>query len=264
VKRPSIALAPALFLLLLAPAAPIAAGAAPSERPNFSGAWKLNVDASDNPREKMHEAMHGRGGPGGGFGGRGGYGRGGGGGGPGGGGGGMGGPGGSRGRGGYGRGGGDADGGGRPSEDTLHALDEELAHLTIVHVDPQLTIRYGDGRERVLWTDGRDPGPPDPSVELPVAAPLLARASWDRQKLTVHGESPRGGKVTEVYELVADGKRLFVDVTTAGNGRMPKMTIRRVYDVDTDAEPPSEPAPAAPAPPAATSPPELSGSSPSR
>ena len=182
--------------------------------------------------------MHGRGGSGGGFGGRGGFGHGG---------------------GGWGGGPGGGGGGGRPSEDTLHALDEELAHLTIVHADPQLTIRYRDGRERVLWTDGRDPGPPDPNVELPVAAPLEARASWDREKLTVHGESPRGGKVTEVYELVADGKRLLVDVTTEGNGRMPKMTIRRVYDVDTDAEPP-----AAPAPPAATLPPEHSGSSPRR
>jgi hypothetical protein len=243
-------LVPALLVFALPPAAararigaPAANSSPTAARPDFSGVWKLNVEASDDPREKMHEAMRSRRG---GFGGRGGGGTGmptGGPGGPvgsgmggpaGGGGGGMG-----RHRGGGGAGGpgGPGDDDRRPSAENFHQIGEELAEIAIVHRDPQLTIRYADGRQEVLWTDDREPPPPDPDSALPLAAPLDPRAKWKGDRLEVHGENALGAKVTEVYELVADGQRLLVNVTTEGDERMPKLTLQRVYDVDPDAEP---------------------------
>ena len=270
-------LLPALLVFALPPAAAraTAANAAnPSSpavvRPDFSGVWKLNVEASDDPREKMHEAMRSRrggfGGPGGGggmpTGGPGGPVGGGMGGPAGGGGGGMGG--GGRGR---HRGGGGAGGFGgpgvddrQPSAENFHQIGEEVAEIAIVHRDPQLTIRYADGRQVVLWTDDRVPPPPDPESELPLAAPLDPRARWKGDRLEVHGENARGAKVTEVYELVADGQRLLVNVTTEGDERMPKLTLQRVYDVDPDAELEPGPAEAQPPPPAPS--PSASGATP--
>lgn len=39
------------------PAGETMPGKAPQARPNFTGLWSLNVDASDNPQEKLKKAM---------------------------------------------------------------------------------------------------------------------------------------------------------------------------------------------------------------
>ena len=175
-------LVPALLVLALPPAVAraIAAPAAPAAevRPDFSGVWKLNIEASDDPREKMREAMRRR--RGGYGGGRGGLGL------PGGvpggpAGGGIGGsPGGGGGGWGRHRGAsspnGPGDAGSQPSKESLRLLNEELAEIAIVHQDPQLTVRYADKRQEVLWTDDREPPLPDPESALPLAALLEPRA----------------------------------------------------------------------------------------
>lgn len=198
-----------LMALLVSFTFPAQAGkSSQRERPCFSGTWQLNEEMSENPRDKMKESMqYRRGGMGGGMrGGRGG---------------GMGG----------GKGGGrlgGRDGGMGDMRERMQALEEEIRRLEIHHEDPVLAIRYDSGTEQSLFTDGRSFALEDRMGEV-----VDATAKWKKDgRLIVRINTEEGGKIIETYELVpvAQQERLFVTVELPGNGLMPSIEFRRVYD----------------------------------
>jgi hypothetical protein len=220
----------ALGLALLAAGPARAAG-----RPDFSGTWRIDHKLSDDPQQKIHEAMGsrsggGRGGAGGGFGGRGG-GFGGRGGGRGGGGGGFGG----RGGGGFGgrgeRGEGDSGGGAAG----FRRLGADFEVLQIAQGEPQVVIISADDGRRVLYADGRKVGDETSSIQT--------HAEWQGDHLVVRTESGRGATMTETYGFDPDGRQLVYTARMDG-GRMPAIEIRRVYDYEsTDTAQESGPGP---------------------
>jgi hypothetical protein len=203
-------------------------------RPDFSGAWRLNEDLSEDPRTKMQEAGGGRGGRGGmgGGGGRGGMG----------GGGGRGGMGGGMGGGGSRGGSGDS---GDKSGDGASRLSETLAAqkvLTISHKDPELVIQDLNGRSRTFFTDARK------VEEERSEGTAKIQTKWKDQTIVV--VTKLGNReITDTYERAADGARLFLTTKMEG-GRAP-FSFRRVYEAPLTpvpaeggaAEPKSEPKP---------------------
>src|SRR5262249_44451178 len=137
---------------------------------NLAGAWKLNTDDSDDPRQKLQQA-HG--------GGRGQAGRSGAG---------MGGgwPGGHGGYGGY---------GGRgwtgPSVDERQKMQlfvKPAQNLTIAQKDPEIDISDDSDRKFTAFTDGRRvEKSKDPNAQQ-------FDAKWDEYRLVMEGKDPRGNK----------------------------------------------------------------------
>jgi hypothetical protein len=170
--------------------------AAPADQPpNLGGTWKLNKDKSDNPRQKMQEAMGNSGGmQGGGMrGGSGGWGQ----------------------RGGQGRG--DVN---------------DFSQLTIVQNGSDIKVAGESGRTLAVLpaetnansnsntdTNSNDQyTPPTPTVH------------WQDTQLIAEMDSRRGGKTTRTYELSPDGKELYV-TTHIENPRFSQpVTYRLVYD----------------------------------
>ncbi len=198
-------------IVLVGASSELPAPAASADRPDFSGTWELNEEFSDDPYEKMQEAMaermrSGGGRPpmGGGMGGgRGGGGRGGGGG--------MGGPGGSM-----------------PDREAMQRRMQEIGErvktMAVEHDETTLTVVYADGEERKLFLDGkkhyRETGRGD----------LQTKSKWsgDRE-ITVKATAEDGRRVIEKWELAAEGGLLEVTVMIGGDGRRPGFTLKRVY-----------------------------------
>jgi len=202
------------------------------DMPNLSGTWRLDKDASDDPKKVMEEARAaapGGGGSGGGGGhGGGGHGHGGGGSGAMGG---MGSSGGSGGRHGSGSGPGGQSGTSGPDPEMLAALET----LTISHAEPMLTIQAASGRERVVFTDGRVI-----EEERSHGGKTKVEAQWKDGRIQIVSKSETGTKVTEAFSITADGAHLTVTTTMEG-GRMGTVTIRRIYDAVKSTTPSTAP-----------------------
>ena len=185
-----------------------------AERPDFSGTWRLNEDLSENPREKMREAMESRRRASGIFdSGRGGR------------------------RGGRGDGGrGGAMGEGRQGRRAGLLFGEGADELTIRHDDPMLSITDASGRKRDFKTDGR-------TIEIEgERGNVEIRATWKKgERVEITTERERVSKVKETYELAPEGRQLIVTLRMEG-GRMPTFSCRRVYDA-AKAEVEAEPSP---------------------
>lgn len=213
--------------------------AASADHPDFSGTWELNEELSDNPREKMQEAMEQRmappmGGSGGGMGG-----------------GSMGGGGSGGGMGGAGKGGGGARGGaggmggpgdGMPDREEMQRrmrqIGERVRVMKIEHGEAGMIVVYADGNERTLHLDGkkhyRETGRGDLEIK--------SKWSGDRE-ITVKAKTEDGRRVSEKWELAAEGGLLEVTVKIDGDSRRPSFDLKRVYqrsaveiDADTDEE----------------------------
>jgi hypothetical protein len=200
--------------------------------PTFSGHWKLNVQDSEDARQKMKQSMEGRdpGSSSGGGGGGGGYGRGGGGGGGGRGGGGG---------GGYGRGGGggrrSAGGSGsttqssRDSQGPRALLFNAPQELTVTQTATEIAILDQDGLMRALHPDGKSYKADTGEDEV--------KTKWESDHLVVETKAKSGTKLTETYGLDAEKQRLTI-VLNAEGGSRPALSVRRVYDAQkTDAQP---------------------------
>lgn len=189
-------------------------GAADSQtRPDFSGDWILNADASDDLLEKAKEAMQAsrqaRGG------GSGGMGRGGG----------MGG--GHQGRGGMGG----MSGGGGLSSSELSALLAPAQELHITHHDPMLLIADENEQRQRIFTDFR-------GSSVSANGGLQQRVSvagWEGASLVVE-TTMLGKKMTQNYH-VDGGTGQLVVTTQAQVSEAPPVSYRLVYDrrmPDTD------------------------------
>lgn len=245
----------AIFGLVGTLGASDAAATDPKAPPRLGGTWKLNKELSENPGQKLMEAMRsaggpgerGMGGPGGGGGGMGGRTGGGGGMGQGGGGrgGGMGGPGG-RGAGGPGRPGGVGGGmwGGEPPLDGAPAADRPQEgeprdgqgprrpragmgpipspQFTIEQEGENLAFRT-DNNLRILRSDGQKRKKEGEDGKVEVTAKFMKSA------LVVESRPEMGGKRKETYTLRPDGK-LEIDFEIDGSGPMPGLKFKLVYD----------------------------------
>ncbi|MFZ3244487.1 MAG: hypothetical protein WA185_05375 [Candidatus Acidiferrales bacterium] len=194
-----VALCAALVIAgaLLWPSASPAAAAA-DQPPNLAGTWKLNKDKSDNPREKMQQAMGNSGGMQGGGGG------------------------------GYGqrRGGGGGEGGPRGN------MMDEFTQLTIVQTGSNIKVTGASGRIlAVLPADtgsNSDTSNADSNANGQYAPPPPT-VHWQDTQLIAELQGRRG-KTTRTYELSPDGKQLYV-TTRMENPRFSQpVTYRFVYD----------------------------------
>lgn len=184
--------------------------------PSLAGTWTLNKDQSDDPREKMREAMGGGNGGGGGNGNGGGYGGGGG-----------------RGMGGGRRGGG---GGGQ------NQMNAEFSQLTIAQTATSAKVTGSSGRVLAQYSgdnssqsansassnSGDANNSADSGTGENQGAP--AAAQWQGSQLVATTQGRRGGSTSRTYELSPDATQLYV-ITKVDNPRLQQpVTFRFVYD----------------------------------
>jgi hypothetical protein len=204
-----------LLLASPAPAQESKASETPvADRAALVGHWKLNAELSEDPREKLRQAME-RGGGGG-------YPRG-----PGGGG--MGHPGGGGAWGGMGRhggGGGGGGGGGDTARPTGMAF-LTATELTVTNVEPEVSIVEPEGVVRNLHPDGK-------KYETSSGGEVKTR--WDGDRLQVETKSERG-QVKEIWSVSPETRRLTVELQIQRGGMAP-VGVKRVFDpakTDVDA-----------------------------
>ncbi len=171
-----------------------AAGA--GENPSLAGTWKLNKDQSDNPREKMQEAM---GNSGGGQGEGGGHHQGGQG-------------------GGSGQGGGGRHGGG---------MMEDMSQLTIVQTGSDIKITGASGKLLAALPAADTSAKPN---DADANAPPVPSAHWQYNQLVTESQGQRRGKTTRTYALSSDGKQLDVTTRIESPRFSQPVTYRLVYD----------------------------------
>lgn len=203
-------------VLLIVPAGqPIARAA---DNPNLAGTWKLNQDQSDNPREKMREAM---GGGGGGFGGPGG--------------GGFGGQGGGGQRGGN-RGGGQGGRGGMFQDESQLTIEQNGQSVKISGASGNLIAQTSDNTQSSSQANGQESTTESPNGEQSNGQPAPRRmrspevAQWKNNQLVVVMSGRNGAKTTRTFSLSPDGKQLYL-TTEMQNPRFDQpVTFRMVYD----------------------------------
>jgi len=171
-------------------------------KPSLAGQWTLNKDQSDDPREKMQQAM-GNNGEGGGGGQHGGGGQ---------------------------RGGGQGRGGG---------MMNDMSQLTIVQTDTSVKVTGASGRVLAALPPETQASKPRPNSDNDQGGEgeqaerrryTRPVATWQGSQLVTSAEGPRGGSMNRTYELSSDGKQLIV-TTKMQNPRMNQpVSIRFVYD----------------------------------
>jgi len=181
-------------------------------RKNILGAWRLNRDESDDPRQRSNQrkandpnSNHGGvGGPHIGF------------------------PGGTI--------GGPGAGGGQPGHGSKDTDEDKERYRELV--DPSVRLRmerkgdkdpvvtmFGDqGRKTIFYTDGHKP---DTAVG---AGTDVVEARWDDGKLVSESQLPKKGSMRRTYEVSEDGMQLFEEVElVTGKDKNPSK-FRFVYD----------------------------------
>ena len=178
----------------------------PPPRQSILGAWKLNRDDSDDPRQKLQDARggesQGRSGGGGRMGG--GY------------------PGGGGRRGGY---------GGQAESDQDRQRMQELLRpanaVTLGMTGAEVDLTDDANRKRAFMTDGRKlQKSKDPAYEE-------IAAHWDGSRLVTDEKDARGQKLSRSFELTADGRQLYETVHLTVGRNNSSVVIRYVYDIAT-------------------------------
>ena len=165
-------------------------------KPNIAGQWTLNKEQSDDPRQKMQQAMANSGEGGGG--GRS-----------------------------YGGGGGGRRGGGRGQ-----GMFNDLSQLTVEQTENSARVTGASGRILAAFPAAQETSKPpsDSNNEGEARQYTPPVAKWQGSQLVTSTEGPRGGSMTRTYELSPDGKQL-IDTTKMQNPRFSQpVTIRFVYD----------------------------------
>lgn len=192
------------------PASPPTPVVNPQSRPDFSGHWTLDAKASDDPQEKVKEAMKQARSDGQGMRGGGGMG-----------GGGMGG---KR----QGRGSQEGKGMGGRSEmpfDDRAALVATAKTLDITHEDPMLLIADETDRHQRLFTDFR-------GVSVSASGggqPQAAVAGWEGDVLVVESRMNHGSRLVQQYRIDAETGRLMISSAVELPNRQ-EVTFLLVYD----------------------------------
>lgn len=178
------------------PAPPDSTSAPADARPNLAGEWKFNKKQSDDPREKMREAMENAGprrrGWGAGMDGR---------------------P--------YGGG-----WGVRRSQRGGMMDPADLSQLTIDQAPDRTQVSDAHGRILALYSadESANPRPSDGFSRTPPPA------RWQNGRLVVVMEGFRGGKTTRTYSLSPDGRQLYLTTRIENPRFQQPLTMRFVYD----------------------------------
>lgn len=204
-------LLPASALLGNASAAPVPTRQAASQdagsqaaKPNLAGTWKLNKDQSDDPRQKMQQAMGGGSGDNGGGGNP------------------------NRGEGRPGRGGGPG------------GMMAEWSQLTVTQLDANVKITGASGRTLANTTpadsaksdnsNGSNTNGDDNGGQRRMAP---SPAEWQGSQLVANGRGFGGGSTTRTFELSPDGKQLYVTTKITNERLSQPVTYKLVYDKGT-------------------------------
>ena len=211
----------AIWILALSSGLAFAASAEEaSKTPDLSGQWRLDPAHSDSfhPPGRSGEGGEGHHGSyGGSWGGH----HGGGGGWDGGGGGGY---------GGHGSGGnGDGEAGGGPGgapaggERPRPVLLPDLFHITQTDNDVSIEESTGVVMQEIATVSA------DHDTLLHAPSAQVVYGKWKGSKLEIQRQGPRGGQVTQTFELAGRGETLVIEIKMAANGPMPAMSVKRVY-----------------------------------
>lgn len=195
------------------PAALLTSSEKRQARPDFSGHWAFNAKASDDPQEKVKEAMKAmRQAQGGGRGAGGGSGR--------------------QGRGGGMRGGGQGHAspggmGGRSemSAGEMSGLTATPERLDITHEDPMLLIADENGLHRRFFTDFR-------GASISISSSVQQRvavAGWEGTTLIVETTTNGGTKLIQRYQIDAETGQLMISSAAQLSG-VQEVAFRLVYD----------------------------------
>jgi hypothetical protein len=168
-------------------------------KPSLAGTWKLNKDQSDDPRQKMQQAM-GNSGEGGG-------------------------------------GGNPNRGEGRPGRGGPGGMMAEWSQLTVTQLDANVKITGSSGRTLATTTPPDDSakssdnsnGANDDANGGQRRGPQVL-AQWQGNQLVVNGRGFGGGTTTRTYELSPDGKQLYVTTKMTSERLSQPVTYRLVYD----------------------------------
>jgi len=174
----------------------VAAQTQSTSTPRIAGQWQLNKDQSDDPRQKMQQAM-GNNGQGGG-------------------------------EGGGGRRGGGMRGGGQGG-----GMMQDLSQLSIDQTDTSVKVSGESGRVLAIYPAPAQTAKPasngdNGQGEAHEFAPPVAK--WQGSQLVTTMEGRRGGSTTRTFELSPDGKQLVVTTKIQRPQMSQPVTIRFVYD----------------------------------
>jgi hypothetical protein len=176
---------------------------APTPRTTILGAWKLNLDDSDDPSKRRQDSQDsnssGRGRMGGGY--------------PGGG------------HGGYGghRGGGESD----EQREKMQNLLRPARSLNLSMTGAEVDVLDDHESKLAFMTDGRKLQKSKDASYQEIAA------KWDGTRLVSDEKDPRGNKMSRTFELSSDGLQLYLTLhMTTGRSNSPRV-IRYVYDIPT-------------------------------
>lgn len=186
-------------------ATPIRAKPAVKPRQAILGAWILNREDSDAPRDREEQSRGGGGGrPGGGYPG-GGY------------------PGGGR-RGGYG-------GRGESEEDRarMRELLTPAKEIRLAATGAEVDLTDNLDRKRAFMTDGRKLQKPKDSTYAEIAA------HWEGSRLVTDEKDARGNKMSRTFELSADGLQLYETLHMVRGRSNTPAVMRFVYDATDNA-----------------------------
>lgn len=173
-------------------------GSQTSSQTNLGGTWKLNKDQSDDPHQKMQEAMGNSGESGGG--------------------------------GGNGNGTRRSEGGQRGGRGGMMG---EFSQLTIVQTGSTVKITGATGR--VLAQSANSGQASSQPSSGTAGEDATAPSSVQRQdnQLVVVSPGMRGGKATRTYALSPDGKQLYVTTKMENERFKTPVTFRFVYDASS-------------------------------
>jgi hypothetical protein len=185
----------------------------PPPRTTILGAWKLNRDESDDPRQQTQDSQGSNGGRGGGYGGpRIGVG--------------LPGSGGGMGNGGR-RGGGDND----DQRQKMHELTTPPSTMAMSMTGAEVDLVDDQNRKRAFMTDGRKLEKSKDTNYQEIAA------KWDGNRLVSDEKDPHGNKMSRTFELSEDGRQLYETLhITSGRSNTP-VTYRFVYDIPPQTRP---------------------------
>jgi hypothetical protein len=180
-------------------AEPAAQSAAQSSaKPNLGGTWKLNKDQSDDPRQKMQDAMGGASGQG------------------------------------QGGGGGGArrePGAGRPGrgQGPGGGMMAEWSQLTVAQTDAGVKVSGASGRVLATSQAGSKQDN-DSNGDMGERRFAPAVAEWQGSQLVAKSLGFGGGTTTRTFELSPDGKQLFVTTKMESERLSQPVTYKLVYD----------------------------------
>ena len=178
--------------------------AAPTARTTILGAWKLNLDDSDDPskrRQDSQDSNGGRGRMGGGYpgGGHGGYG---------------------------GHRGGESD----EQREKMQNLLRPARSLNFSMTGAEVDVVDDHAFKLAFMTDGRKLQKSKDASYQEIAA------KWDGTRLVSDEKDPRGNKMSRTFELSSDGLQLYETLhMTTGRSNTPHV-VRYVYDIPAPAQ----------------------------